>query len=1050
MRSRKPRQSDHPVGPPKPANPDTAKPSLVPNDKPDSNDAAKLEAISGKATNTPAKSNKKTKAQTPGEQPLRSPSHASSKPNQYIVGIGASAGGLEALEEFFRNTPADTGLSYVVVTHQHPGHTSMLAEILSKSSAMPTAEVKDNVLLEPNRVYVQPPGAYMTIGHGRLHLVSNPVRETPPLPIDSFFRSMAEELQERAICVVLSGTGSDGTLGLKAIKGVGGLAIVQEVQSARYTGMPSSAIATSMADFIVPPSRMPQHLIAYVGGLTRQQVPGDANELPTDYVQPLQRIFSLLRSRTGHDFSLYKMNTMRRRIERRMVVQQLQHPSEYARHLQDNPHEIDALFRELLISVTSFFRDPEAFACVNGHLENLIASRPEGYAFRAWVPGCSTGEEAYSLAITLRECATKLKRSIDFQVFGTDLDAEAIEFARNGEYPLGIAADVPADMLEKYFVHNENSYRIRKEIREMLVFAQQNVIKDPPFTKLDLLSCRNVLIYLNSDLQRRLLPIFHYALKPDGLMMLGPSETIGTFEDILETVDKRWKIYRRKATVAGRRLPEIPAQPRMRDDAPPKPSGVARPSQPAHLSGVVEKNLLTRFAPPSVVVSDRGEIVYLHGRTGQYLEPVVGQPRMNILEMAREGLQLDLASALREGATHRRQAIRENVRVRTNGGYSLVNITVVSMEQPEAVKGLLLVTFQPAGEAGEHGAKGKNHRKGHKPDKGRGGSPGRVSDLEHELQLAKESLQTTVEQLEASNEELKSANEELQSTNEEFQSTNEEMETSKEEMQSLNEELTTVNAELQSKVDELSRANDDMQNLLNSTDIATIFLDNNLNIKRFTEQARKLVRLIPTDVGRPLGDLSSIVDCDGLVDMARDVLKTLVYKEQEVSAKNGAWYLMRMVPYRTSDNVIDGLVITFVDIKRVKQAEQESLRAKSFFEGVFDMLRLPMMVLSEDLRVVAANRAFCETFRTTRRQMEGEHFIELGGGEWDVPKLGEALGGALASNSAFEGVEIEGEFPRIGRRRFVLRGHRIERHGVLPNMVVITFEDPTPSGKSGT
>jgi len=953
-----------------------------------------------------------------------------------IVGIGASAGGLEALEELLDNMPSDTGMAFVVVTHQHPGHTSLLPELLGKDTDMQVAEAADGTRLEPNHVYVGPPGGHLAILGGTLHRMETEKKEAPRLPIDYFFRSLAEDQQERAICIVLSGTGTDGTLGLKAIKGESGMAMVQQPQSAKYAGMPSSAIATGLADYVLPPAAMPNQLVAYAKGpyLTGATV---AAELPSVPEEPMQKIFVLLRSRTGHDFSSYKSNTLRRRIERRMNVHQIEKPNRYVRYLQENPHEIDILFKELLISVTNFFRDAGAWEALKSPLEKLIKSRPDNYTFRAWVPGCATGEEAFSVAIVLRECMEKVKRHLDVQVFGTDLDAAAIEVARVGQYPDGIAVDVSSQRLQRYFIRDDGTYRIRKEIRELAIFAPQNVIKDPPFTKLDMISCRNLLIYLNSDLQKKLLPIFHYALKPDGLLFLGPSESIGPFTDLYEPLDKRWKVFRRKESASAvHGLPDIPAEPLTGDEGKATAAVAAPAIQEAHFSTQIERLLLTRFAPASIVVNDRGDIVYIHGRTGMYLELTQGQPRANVLEMAREGLQLELAAALRQCSAKGAEVVREDVRIKTNGEFVHVNLSVAKLENPESLRGLLLVTIRPvAPPAPEPAAKTKQKKR-------KSGNGGRVEQLERELQYLKESHQTTLEELETSNEELKSTNEELQSTNEELQSTNEELETSKEEMQSLNEELTTVNAELQSKVDDLSQANDDMQNLLDSTDIATVFLDNDLNIKRFTNQAKDLIKLRPTDVGRPISELASNLKSDDLARDCRNVIKTLVFKEAEVETTEGGCYLMRIMPYRTAENVIDGLVLTFVNVGRLKQIEEAGDRARAYFENIVDTVREPLVVLDGELRVISANRSFYHIFRTTAKQTEGELIYELGSGQWDIPKLRELLEEILPHNAKFEDYEVEAEMPKIGRRVFVLNARRLE-HLNGGDLILLALEDMT-------
>jgi len=857
--------------------------------------------------------------------------------------------------------PADTGMAFVVITHQLPGHTSLLPELLGKITALKVIQAADGMKVEPNCVYVSPPDGCLAILQGSLHRMETEKKESPHLPIDYFLRSLAADAKDKAICVILSGTGTDGTLGLKAIKGDAGMAMVQQVQSAKYAGMPSSAIATGLADYVLPAAEMPRQLVAYAGGpfLAAPHI----DRAPAAVSEAMQKIFVLLRSRTGHDFSSYKTSTILRRIERRMNLHQIKGPPQYVRYLQENPHEIDILFKELLISVTNFFRDPEAFdELAKSALPALLEAHPNTGPFRIWVPGCATGEEVFSLAILMRECMEAASRHCDVQIFGTDLDDAAIETARAGRYPEGISIDVSPERLGRYFVREDSTYRIRTEIREMTVFAVQNVIKDPPFTKLDFISCRNLLIYLNADLQRRLLPIFHYALKPGGLLFLGSSESVGTYTDLFEVVDKKWRIFRRKeAALAPRTLLEFPA-PRLKTGLEGRVSAAGRAPRESNLSTIMDRVLLGRFVPASAVVSDRGDVVYIHGRTGAYLEPAAGQPRLNILDMAREGLQLELASALRQASAQDTEVVREGVRVRSNGSFTRVDLGVAKIQEPESVRGLLLVTFRPSPEAAEP-----------VPPKVRGRTKrelSRIEELERALLCTKESLQTTIEELETANEELKSSNEELQSTNEELQSTNEEMETSKEEMQSLNEELTTVNAEMQSKVEDLSRTNDDMQNLLNSTEVATIFLDKDLRIKRYTEEARRLINLIQSDIGRPLRDLVSSLAYDRLIPDCQEVLRTLVFKVAEVRTKDGHWYLMRILPYRTAENVIDGVVVTFVDINPVKVAEKSLLRmSKVFLEGPE-----PMMILDLLGRIIAVNDEAVRIYEWSRPEMMGKAF----------------------------------------------------------------------------
>ena len=980
------------------------------------------------------KRGKQTEAPPPLEVDDLTVSSRPSTPPFAVVGIGASAGGLEALTELFENMPADTGLAFVVVTHQSPEHTSLLPEILARQTAMPVIETVEAVTLKPNHVYVCPPGERLAIGNGTLLPSRDDLLETPRLPIDQFFRSLAADQKSNAICIVLSGTGMDGTLGLRAVKGESGMAMVQQPQTAKYAGMPSSAMATNLADYVLAPSAMPSQLVAYANSPYLRRA---ASQVPAIPVEVMLKIFQLLRTRTGNDFSSYKANTLHRRIERRMTVHQIKEPFEYVRYLQQNPHEIDRLFNELLISVTTFFRDLDAWLSLVAPLSELINSRPDNYTLRIWVPGCSTGEEVYSLAILLHECINHSGRPFRVQMFGTDLDEDAIETARLGQYPDGISADVSPARLERYFVRHHGVLRICKEIREMTIFAPQNVIKDPPFTKVDLISCRNLLIYLNSDLQKRLLPIFHYAMRPGALLFQGPSETVGVFTDLFEPLDKRWKIYRRKESpTVIPRLPEMPAQPPIRESIERDPQVTQAHFKQTQLSSLIERSLLNRFAPVSIVVNDRCEIVFIHGRTGLFLEPSPGRPGVNIVDMAREGLQIELAAAIRECFTDGGEVIRKDISVKTNGDFTQVNLTVTKFEEPDPLQGLLLVTLETTSSASRHRISPKKKAVGKAKD------VDNVERLERELRFMRESQLTTLAELETSNEELKSANEESQSTNEELQSANEELETSAEEMQSLNEELTTVNTELQSKVDELSQANNDMQNLLNSTDIATVFLDNHLNIKRFTDRATHLVTLRHSDIGRPITELASNVKYENLAEACHEVLKTLAPFEHEVLTTDGVCYLMRIMPYRTTENVIDGLVMTFVNIKQLKDAEtSENLRA--YFESIFETVRQPLVVLDRERRVASANRCFYSTFRMRPSQVQGQYLWEIGDGAWNIPALRELLVDILPRNSTFDDFEVEHEFPKIGRRVFVLNARRLGHDAVLPGMILLAFEDVT-------
>jgi two-component system CheB/CheR fusion protein len=950
-----------------------------------------------------------------------------------VVGLGASAGGLEALEDFFTHMPPDSGMAFVVVTHQHPGHASMLPELLRKCTAMPVAEAENNMRVKPNSVYVARPAGNLAILRGRLQLMDSRETTGMRLPIDYFFRSNAEDSGERAVGIILSGTASDGTLGVKAIKGATGMTMAQEPETAKYASMPNNAIATGLVDFVLPAGQLPKRLLAYAASshLSHGKGYGSADG---GLSEPMLKIIVLLRSRTGHDFSNYKPTTLRRRIERRMNLHRIKEPLQYLSVLQDNPHEVDLLFKELLISVTNFFRDPEVFDVLGATvLRQLLETKEDNATVRVWVPGCATGEEAYSLAILLRETAERLKRQFTFQIFGTDLDSQAIDVARTGVYPHGIAVDLSPERLARFFTKEDSHYRIRKEIRELVVFAPQNVCKDPPFTRLDFISCRNLLIYLNPSLQKRLLGMFHYALKSDGLMLLGPSESVGDLQDHFAPVDKKVKVFRKTGPPLELLThPDLTAD---RTDAARPTTATKLPARAVEprLTALFEKLLLGRFTPASVIVNSHGEISYIHGRTGKYLEPASGRPQNNIVEMAREGLRLALASCLRRASTQKSEVVQAGIQVKTNGNFTSVDVAVSAIKEPESLRGLFLVTFRDSmAPAAPEGRKGARQAKA---------PQGRVEELEEELLFTKESLQGTIEEMQTTGEELKSSNEELQSTNEELQSTNEELETSKEEMQSLNEELQTVNAQLQSKVEAHTRASDDMQNLLNSTSIATVFLDGHMRIRRFTDDARQVFKLIPGDVGRPIADLVSNLDYDRLVADAHEVLRTLKSREVEVPTRDGHWRLVRILPYRTTENMIDGLVITLADITRTKLAEQAADHGRAYAESIVSTVREPLLVLDKHLRVVSANRAFYRKFQTETAGTEGRLVYELGNGQWDIPALRKLLEKVLPKKSTFDDFEVTHEFPGIGRRIIRLNARRVEQHPTQPGLILLAMED---------
>ena len=852
-----------------------------------------------------------------------------------IVGIGASAGGLSAFEAFFAAMPEDDpGMAFVLVQHLSRDHKSILSELLRRYTRMQVFEVEDGMVVKPNCAYIIPPNRDMALVNGALQLLEPTLARGIRLPIDFFFRSLAQDHHDRAICIVLSGTGSDGALGVRAVKGEGGMVMAQTPESTEYEGMPRSAIATGMVDFVLPPNEMPAQLLAYVAhAFGASLIPASA-QVP-EPADGLEKIFLLLRSQTGHDFSQYKRSTMVRRVERRMAVHQIDGLEDYLRYMQLTRSEGDALFRELLIGVTSFFRDPEIFEEIQKQaIPRLFASKAAGSAIRIWVPGCSTGEEAYSIAMLLRECMDELKENFKVLVFATDIDSEAIDHARAGVYPSSIIADVSPERLAHFFDEEQpdgSTYRVAKTLRDMLIFSEHDLIKNPPFSKLDLISCRNLLIYMGAELQKRLMPLFHYALKPGGLLVLGSSESVGDFVNLFAPVARKERIYQRKAHDFGPHgmgilslFPHPPGKEIARR------AGIgALSDNKLPLQEIAERTLLEHYSPVGALVNDRGDILYLLGRTGRYLEPTPGEASLNIFRMAREGLRGDLTIALHRAVSLGILTRQSGLRVKNDGNFTTVNLTVLPVPtDPEGAipRGLFLVIFEK-----ELAADAKQSMEA-AVDAVEGAAAlstdldAYIVRLKQELRTKEEYLQTTIEELETSNEELRSAHEEMQSVNEELQSTNEELETSKEELQSVNEELCTVNNELQAKVVDLSRSNNDMKNLLSGTGIGTIFVDHLLRILRFTPTVSALINLIETDVGRPVDQIrSNLAGYDHLAADLREVLEHLVPKELEVRTNTGEWYLLRIRPYRTLENVIEGAVITFTEISVMKKA-QEALR----------------------------------------------------------------------------------------------------------------------------
>ncbi len=951
-----------------------------------------------------------------------------------IVGIGASAGGLEAFEQFFTHAPQDTGMAFVLVQHLDPRHKSILSELVQRYTGMSVHEVEDGMTVEPDNVYVIPPNRRMALLHGKLHLLEQGESLGVKNPIDFFFRSLAADQKERAICIVLSGTGSEGALGLRAVKAEDGLVMAQTPESAKYDGMPRNAIATGLVDYVLPAENMADQIVRYLKkgiGETSTTTGGDDSKNGG----LLQKIYILIRFKTGHDFSFYKQNTILRRIERRMVLNQISHLAEYVRYMQEDPWEAVILFKELLIGVTNFFRDKEAFDALNNKvIPALCDARTSDDPLRIWVPGCSSGEEAYSLAMLTHDYIVTNGKNVSLQIFATDIDGDAVEVARQGLYSDIIAADLLPGYAERFFTREDGSLRVKKEIRDKVVFALQNVIADPPFSKIDLISCRNLLIYLGPELQKKVLPLFHYSLKKDGFLFLGTSETIGEYSDYFSVIDRKLKLFKRKDTSLAR-SPIIdlyaPTLTDRRVDA--QKIGRGGAIKGTSFREVAEQIILDIYGPTAVVINEKSEILYIHGRAGKYLEPPSGDFTGNILAMAREGLKLELSSSLRKVIADNKEIRTENVRVKTNGKDHLINLIVKPIFQPASLAGSLMVIFEEA-----RSQDGSNPIQ-ESPSRGADKSDPRIKQLEQELRSTKEYLQTTIEELETTNEELKSTNEELQSSNEELQSTNEELETSREELQSINEELTTVNTELQQKIIELSKTGSDLNNLLASTDIGTIFLDTELNIRRFTPAATSLLSLLQSDLGRPVTHLATNMNYDRLEQDSQEVLRTLEAKEIEVFTKHEHWFIMRIMPYRTIENVIDGIVITFVDITQRKQTEQKLLQeiaqrekaqreaqsALNYSESVINTVRGPLVVIDQDLKIVSANRAFYEFFHVNPEESKGNLLYNVGDHRLDIPKLRKLLHEVLPKKTEVVDYKVDHVFDGSGPKVITLNARQI-------------------------
>ncbi|MDG4882902.1 CheR family methyltransferase [Mesorhizobium sp. WSM4884] len=870
-----------------------------------------------------------------------------------IIGIGASAGGIGALQKFFPEVPANSGFAYVVIQHLDAEHESVLASIIQRCTTIETQTATESMEIEPDRIYVIPPGVSVTVEKHRFHIARMAANRAKRTPIDDFFTSLARETAETAAGVILSGTGSDGTIGLRAIKEHGGLTLAQE--GAEYDGMMRSAVQSGLVDMVLPAEQMAAKLVGYFSHAKRPE--SERERRKGEVAEQLSRIAALLRVRTGHDFSGYKDNTILRRIQRRMQVLQIDDPTAFYERLRDEPQQVDLLFQDLLIGVTSFFRDPQAFEALERIvIPKLFEDRKSDETIRVWVPGCATGEEAYSIAMLLKESAPRGAASPNLQIFATDIDERALEVARAGRYPATIATDVTPKRLKEFFSREDGTYRVSADLREICLFSAHNLLRDPPFSKLDLIACRNLLIYMGPELQEKIVPIFHYALRNNGYLFLGSSENVTRHGRLFSTIDKASRIFQKRSGIAMQRLPEFPLA--AARQAPP----IARRGTTATtLREVAERVLVERYSPVYVVINADGELMHSSAGTGKYLELAAGAPDHNVFSMARRGLRMDLRAALHKAVSTGQAAVQNKISIGTNGGRQTISLAVQPLPPDGSSDPLYMLVFRDVGSIKPEAEDEPVHTTDDVES-------ANVSQLEKELRETRERLQITTEELESSNEELKSSNEELSSINEELQSSNEELETSKEELQSINEELQTVNAELNIRVDELSRANNDMANLLESTQIATVFLDRELCIKSFTPTARDLFRLVESDVGRPLAHVRPRFPADGLQTDMEQVLHRLGTIERQIGGvDNAKRYMMRVLPYRTVDNVIAGVVVTFVDVTKIAQAEERigtlshDLRNRvESLETLLDLVPVGIIIAEQANGAIRANRRAME------------------------------------------------------------------------------------------
>ena len=961
-----------------------------------------------------------------------------------IVGIGASAGGLEAITELVRHLPPDIQMSFVLVQHLDPVHESALTQILGRATSLTVSEAAENLAVEVHHMYVIPPNQALTISRGVLKLQPRSKMPTPLRTIDFFFEALARDQHECAIGVILSGTASDGTLGLCAVKEEGGITFAQD-QSAAYDSMPRNAIAAGCVDFVLSPVEIARELAhiakhpSMVRAVLERKQPGNAKVETSESAQPgspvessLKNILGLLRDHGGVDFSYYKSATLERRVMRRMVLGRINTLEAYFDFLQDNPKELSALYSDVLINVTSFFRNPEAFEALKQKVFPKLLGSAEKDVVRAWVVGCSSGEEAYSVAIAFLEAAESSGAQRKLQVFGTDLHDAALDKARSGFYAKAALQDVSPERLRRFFVEEGGGYRVQKALRDMCIFARQNFTGDPPFSRMDFISCRNVLIYLGSQLQQKALPIFHYALKPDGFLFLGTSESIGSSTDLFEPTDKKYKIFAKKAVPTPIfRMHFAPASSERSGNAFGKLTEGA-PQQELTIFREADRIVLDRFSPPCVLVNEKLEILQFRGDTSAYLTPHAGRATLNLFKMTRQSLNQSLRALIRRCEAEDKPVRKERLTLRDADEQRELALEVVPINRLNERFYLILFQEQIVNDvAAFTEAPSENDR---------------IVELEHDLAEMREETQLLQQRYESAHESMQAFNEEIQSGNEELQSINEELETSKEELESTNEELMTVNEEMASRNEELARLNSELKNLHLSINTGIVLVGRDLTIRSFTPLAAKTFNLIATDIGRQLTSMRNNLDCPNLDQLLTQVVQSVSSLEQEVQDKEGHWFSLRVRPYLTVDNRVDGAVLMLVDIDALKRSEEAIAATRDYAEGILRSIRYPLVVLNADMTVHTANIAFYRTFRLRPVETEGRLFYELSHGEWGFPELRELLENILPKNSVFNDFEFTRDFEGIGRRTMLLNARAFQRgEREAPERILLAIDDITES-----